>query len=96
MKHYKKRAERRLVRNAKKKVMGLKWDEAVVILTSALAEAIWREGGERDEAIATADIMHHAICLNLNDWFDSEEEGAQPRDRAINVIPFKRRKGYPR
>jgi hypothetical protein len=96
MKRYKKRAERRLVRNAKKKVMGLKWDEAVVILTSALAEGIWREGGDREEAIATADIMHRAICLNLNDWFDSEEEGAQPRDRAINVIPFKRRKGYPR
>lgn len=89
MKRYKRRAERRLVRKSRKVIDQLPWREAVNVLTVALGRAIWQEGGGRDDALATLDIMHTAISECLNAWYDIED-----RNTSLNVTPFKRKKSY--
>jgi hypothetical protein len=90
MKRYKQRKEQRLVRKSRKVIDKLRWDEAVGVLTVALGQAIWREGGDRDDAMATMEIVHCAIVVGLDAWFDAKD-----RTKSPNVIPFKRKKGYP-
>jgi hypothetical protein len=87
MKRYKKRVEQRLVRKSKKVIDELKWDEAVNVLTVALGRAIWQEGGDLDDALATAEIVYFALCDGLISLLG---EGHGER----NVIPFKRKKKY--
>ena len=89
MKRFSRDKERKLQRKARNVDRKLEWDEAVCVLTCALTTAIWREGGTRDDAIATADIAHHAICRDLDSWFNMEKQTGSPR-----VIPFKHKKGY--
>jgi hypothetical protein len=89
MKRYKQRAERRLQRKSKKVFGKLPWDEAVTVLTGALTQAIWHEGGEIEDAIATAEIVYTAICRDLHSWSTLEN-----RDNPKNVIPIRRKKGY--
>jgi hypothetical protein len=90
---FKKRKERRLARSsknaAKHVVKGVSWDQAVCVLTGAITEAIWLEGGERDDAIATAEIVYHAICRDLLAWFD-----LAGRKKPRKILPFKRNKDY--
>ena len=74
----------RLVGTSNKILKKLKWDEAVVLLTSAVSEAIWHEGGVRADALATAEIVFHAICRDINARFDGRK----------NVVPFKRNPDY--
>ena len=81
---FKARKERNLVKTSNKILKKLKWDQAVCLLTSAVSEAIWREGGEREDALATAEIVFHAICRDLNARFDGRK----------NVVPFKRNPDY--
>ena len=81
---FKARKEGRLIKTSNKLLKGLTWDKAVCLLTSAVSEAIWHEGGARDDAIATAEIVHHAICRDLNARFDGRK----------NIVPFKRNPDY--
>jgi hypothetical protein len=81
---FKAREARGLVKTSNKILKKLKWDEAVCLLTSAVSEAIWREGGMRADALATAEIVFHAICRDLNALFDGKK----------NVVPFKRNPDY--
>jgi hypothetical protein len=81
---FKARKERRLIGTSNKILKKLKWEQAVCLLTSAVSEAIWHEGGERDDALATAEIVFHAICRDLNARFDGRK----------NVVPFKRNPDY--
>ena len=81
---FKARKERSLVKTSNKILKKLKWDQAVCLLTSAVSEAIWHEGGERADALATAEIVYHAICRDLNARFDGKK----------NVVPFKRNPDY--
>ena len=89
MKRFNPPKERKLQRKARNIDRKLKWDEAVVVLTCALTTAIWREGGAREDAMATADIVHHAICRDLAHWFDTKKHTGEPA-----VVPFRRKKGY--
>jgi len=94
MKQYKKRAARRIVRKSRKlgKVltkMDVDWTEAVPTLCAALVEAIWHEGGDRDDAKATADIVHYMVCAGLDVWYDAEDKNKLP-----NVVQFRRKKKY--
>ena len=89
---FKKRKERELARVSKKIAegvskritKGVRWNKTVCVLTGALSEAIWREGGRRDDALATAELVYHAICRDLNGLFDHEGK----------VVPFKRNPDY--
>ena len=89
MKRYKKGRARELLDRSNKIVKKLKWDEAVTILTAALTKAIWQEGGERDDAKATADIAYHVICSEIDCWHRLEV-----RKRPANVTPMRRNKSY--
>jgi hypothetical protein len=81
---FKKRKERQLAKVAHKALKGLEWDQAVSVLTGAVSEAIWREGGTRADALATAELVFHAICRDLHALFEG----------ASKVIPLKRNKDY--
>jgi hypothetical protein len=89
MKRFNPRKERKLRRKARNIDRKLEWDEAVVVLTCALTTAIWREGGTHEDAVATAEIVYHAILRDLNGWFQMEKHTGEPR-----VVPFRRKKGY--
>jgi hypothetical protein len=81
---FKARKERRLTKKSNKIVKRFKWDEAVCLLTGAISEAIWHEGGQRDDAIATAELVYHAICRDLHARFEGRK----------NILPFKRNPEY--
>ena len=81
---FKARKERNLVKTSNRILKKLQWDQAVCLLTSATSEAIWREGGERADALATAELVFHAICRDVNARFDGRK----------NVVPFKRNPDY--
>lgn len=81
---FKARKERKLVGGSNKILKKLEWDQAVCLLTGAVSEAIWHEGGAREDAIATAEIVYHAICRDLNARFDGRK----------NIVPFKRNPDY--
>lgn len=91
MKQYKKRAARRIVRKSRKVLakLDVSWDEAVSTLAAAMVEAIWHEGGDRDDARATADIVHYMVCAGLDVWYDAEDKNKLP-----NVVQFRRKKKY--
>jgi len=85
MKRHKPRKSRKLMKQARGVSKKLKWDDAVSVLTVAITKAIWREGGEYDDARATADIVHHAICMALDDYYCAGRK---------NVVPFRRKRSY--
>jgi hypothetical protein len=81
---FKAREERRLAKTSKKIAKGVKWKDEVCVLTGALSLAIWREGGMHEDAVATAEIVYHAILRDLNNLFGGEGK----------VVPFKRNPDY--
>lgn len=81
---FKARKERRLAKVSNKVVKRFKWNEAVCLLTGAISEAIWHEGGMREDAMATAELVYHAICRDLDARFDGRK----------NILPFKRNPDY--
>jgi hypothetical protein len=89
VKLHKKREAQRLIRKGSRISKKLPWNEAVTVLTVSLTQAIWQEGGERDDAIATAEIVYFALCRDLNARFDLKDRG-----KPINVIPIKRKRSY--
>ena len=89
MKRYKIGRARKLVDRSDKILKDLKWNEAVTILTAALTKAIWREGGQREDARATIDIVHHVICAEIDGW-----SALEVRKRPANVTPMRRNKSY--
>jgi hypothetical protein len=89
MKRFGLKKERKLQRKARNIDRKLEWDEAVNVLTCALTTAIWREGGTREDAIATADIVHQAVCRDLAAWFDGARPTGEP-----TVVPFRRKRSY--
>jgi hypothetical protein len=86
--YFKKRAAVRLRKASRRIVNAQARGNAVVVLTGALTEAIWREGGASDDALATAEIVYHAIVRDLNDWFALTNKA----DRKI--VPFRRKSKY--
>jgi predicted dinucleotide-binding enzyme len=86
--YFKKRAALRLRKASRKIVEAQRRGEAVVVLTGALTEAIWREGGTNEDAVATAEIAYYAVVRDLNAWF----AGTNKADRKI--VPFRRKSKY--
>jgi hypothetical protein len=89
MKRYKKGRARELLDKSDSILKKLKWNEAVTVLTAALTKAIWQEGGQREDARATIDIVHHVICAEIDCW-----SALEVRKRPTNVTPLRRNKSY--
>lgn len=81
---FKARKERKLTKTSKKLAKGMHWKDEVCVLTGTLSMAIWREGGLREDALATAEIVYHAICRDLHNLFGHEGK----------IVPFKRNPDY--
>ena len=88
MKYHNRKTAERMMRKARRICKRMRRDEAVNILAVALSEAILREGGDCEDAIATMDIVHHETC----GYFYERLGGIRPS----NIVPFKRRKSYTR
>jgi len=83
MKEYKRREAQRIKRKARQVGKKLPWRQACDILTTALAQAIWHEGGSRDDAHATAEIVFYTLNEQLDRMYGDEK-----------VIPLRRKASY--
>lgn len=65
------------------KAIGLRWDSPITVLTNALTRAIADEIRNRKDALVAAEIVHYAIRMDLNAWFDLSQHQTK-------VVPLRR------